>query len=292
MRQIININNKWSFRKGISVPPEKIDSSWCFVNLPHTYNAIDGQDGGNDYYRGYACYQKEFNRHELPEAEKYYLEIKGANSSAEVFINGVSIKKHDGGYSTWRVDITDRVCDRFIISIITDNSPNDRVYPQMADFTFYGGLYRDVNIICVPESHFDLDYYGAPGIEVTPSVTKDKADLKLVSHLKNAEGSEVVFSILNKESEKIAECNAMSDGSALISIDNPHLWHGKKDPYLYTAVAELIKNGEIIDSVRTTFGCRFFEITADRGFILNGEEYPLRGVSRHQDRWGVGNQIR
>ncbi len=291
MRQIININNKWTFRKGVSQPPEKTDNSWCFVNLPHTYNAIDGQDGGNDYYRGFACYQKEINRNDLPKAERYFLEIKGANSSAEVFINGVSVKKHDGGYSTFRVDITDRVKETFVISVVTDNSANDRVYPQMADFTFYGGLYRDVNIICVPESHFDLDYYGAPGIEVTPDVTNEKADIRLAAHLKNADGCRVVFSVYNKDGEKIADTDADKYGSALITIKNPHLWHGKKDPYLYTARAELIKNGELIDEVSTHFGCRFFEITADRGFVLNGEEYPLRGVSRHQDRLGIGNAL-
>ncbi len=291
MRQIININNKWTFRKGVTEPPEKPDNSWCFVNLPHTYNAIDGQDGGNDYYRGFACYQKEINRNDLPKADRYFLEIKGANSSAEVFVNGVSVKKHDGGYSIFRVDITERVKEHFVISVVTDNSANSRVYPQMADFTFYGGLYRDVNIICVPESHFDLDYYGAPGIEVTPSVTKEKADISLVAHLKNADGCKVVFSLYNKEDEKISEKPAEADGSALITIDSPHLWHGKKDPYLYTARAQLIKNGEVTDEVSTRFGCRFFEITPDKGFILNGEEYPLRGVSRHQDRLGIGNAL-
>ena len=291
MRQVISINSKWSFRKGITEPPEKIDKEWCFVNLPHTYNAIDGQDGGNDYYRGYACYQKELLKSDLPESEKYYLEFKGANSSAEIFINGVSIYRHDGGYSTFRVDITDRIRDRFLISVITDNSGNDRVYPQVADFTFYGGIYRDVNIICVPGSHFDLDYYGAPGIEVTPEVTKEKAEIKLVSHIKNADGLKIIFTVSDKDGQEIIRTMADNDGSALITIDNPHLWHGKKDPYLYSVKAELIKNDTAIDEVSTRFGCRFFEITADNGFILNGEEYPLRGVSRHQDRLGTGNAL-
>ena len=291
MRQVISINSKWSFRKGITEPPEKIDKEWCFVNLPHTYNAIDGQDGGNDYYRGYACYQKELLKSDLPESEKYYLEFKGANSSAEIFINGVSIYRHDGGYSTFRVDITDRIRDRFLISVITDNSGNDRVYPQVADFTFYGGIYRDVNIICVPGSHFDLDYYGAPGIEVTPEVTKEKAEIKLVSHIKNADGLKIIFTVSDKDGQEIIRTMADNDGSALITLDNPHLWHGKKDPYLYSVKAELIKNDTAIDEVSTRFGCRFFEITADNGFILNGEEYPLRGVSRHQDRLGTGNDL-
>ena len=292
MRQITSINNKWFFRKGVSVPPEKPDNSWCIVNLPHTYNAIDGQDGGNDYYRGFACYQKEISRSDLPKAERHFLEIRGANSSAEVFVNGVSVKKHDGGYSTFRVDITDRIKDSFIISVVTDNGANDRVYPQMADFTFYGGLYRSVNIISVAESHFDLEYYGAPGIEVTPEVSREKADVKLIAHVKHGEGTTVRFHLIDGEGNPVATADAdEKTNSALITLEAPHLWQGRNDPYLYTARAELIKNGEVIDEVSTRFGCRFFEITADRGFILNGEEYPLRGVSRHQDRWGLGNAL-
>ncbi|MBE6785482.1 MAG: glycoside hydrolase family 2 protein [Ruminococcaceae bacterium] len=292
MRQITSINNKWFFRKGVSVPPEKTDNSWCIVNLPHTYNAIDGQDGQNDYYRGFACYQKEMSRSDLPGAERHFLEIRGANSSAEVFVNGVSVKKHDGGYSTFRVDITDRIKDSFIISVVADNSANDRVYPQMADFTFYGGLYRSVNIISVAESHFDLEYYGAPGIEVTPEVSREKADVKLIAHVKHGEGTTVRFHLIDGEGNPVATADAdEKTNSALITLEAPHLWQGRNDPYLYTARAELIKNGEVIDEVSTRFGCRFFEITADRGFILNGEEYPLRGVSRHQDRWSLGNAL-
>lgn len=292
MRQIININRKWAFRKGVCEPKEKIDNSWCFVNLPHTYNDIDGQDGGNDYFRGKGCYIKEIiKKEELPEAEKYFLEINGANSSAEVFVNGKSLAKHDGGYSTFRVDITNQVRERFTVAIVTDNSPNERVYPQVADFTFYGGLYRDVNIICVPESHFDLEYYGAPGIEVTPDVTEEKAEIRLVSHLKNAEGLKVVFTVSDKDGNEIEALPADKNGAATISIKNPHLWQGKDDPYLYTAKAELMKCGEVIDCVSTRFGCRYFEINPEKGFILNGKEYPLRGVSRHQDRWGIGNAL-
>ncbi len=292
MRHTVNINRKWTFRKGIDKPPEKTDNTWCFVNLPHSYNAIDGQDGGNDYFRGKACYMKEIRKsEELPESERYFLEINGANSSCEVFVNGKSVARHDGGYSTFRVDITDKVKEHFLIAIVTDNSPNDRVYPQVADFTFYGGLYRDVNIICVPESHFDLEYYGAPGIEVTPTVTKQKADIKVIAHLKNAEGLGVAFTLYDKDGTEIATNRADKNGTAVFTLENPHLWQGLKDPYLYSVKAELVKNKEVIDSVSTRFGCRFFEINPEKGFILNGEEYPLRGVSRHQDRWGIGNAL-
>ncbi len=292
MRQTVNINRKWAFRKGVDTPPEEIDNAWCFVNLPHTYNAIDGQDGGNDYFRGKACYMKKLSKAEdLPESEKYFLEIKGANSVCDVFANGKHLFRHEGGYSTFRVDITSEVKNPFTLAIVTDNSNHQSVYPQIADFTFYGGLYRDVSIICVPESHFDLEYYGAPGIEVTPTVTKENAEIKLVAHLKNAEGLKVVFSVFDKDGNEIGTLPAEKDGSAIFLIESPHLWHGKKDPYLYTAKAELFKGGEVIDCVSTRFGCRFFEINPEKGFILNGEEYPLRGVSRHQDRWEIGNAL-
>ena len=156
MRQIINFNYKWAFSKEATAVPTVIDNKWNFVNLPHSWNAIDGQDGGNDYYRGMAYYAKSFDKMDLPTADRYYLEIKGANSSADVYLNGKQLAHHDGGYSTWRVDITDAMARENLLVIAVDNSANETVYPQVADFTFYGGLYRDVNIIAVSESHFDL----------------------------------------------------------------------------------------------------------------------------------------
>ena len=164
MRTVLNIIAGWSFDNDWKEAPVAIPEAAEAINLPHSWNAVDGQDGGNDYFRGTCCYVKQLE--ELPEAKKYYLEIQGANSSADVYLDGKHLAHHDGGYSTWRVDITEN--PKGLIAILVDNAPNDRVYPQMADFTFYGGLYRNVNVICVDESHFDLEYYGTPGIAVTP----------------------------------------------------------------------------------------------------------------------------
>ena len=177
MRTITNINRKWAFTKQTTQIPTSIDSKWDFVSLPHTWNALDGQDGGNDFYRGTAIYAKELDKEELPAAERYYIEIKGANSSADLYVGGKHLAHHDGGYSTWRCDITDYLNVKTMIVIAVDNTANETVYPQMADFTFYGGLYRDVNIIAVSESHFDLDYYGGPGIQVTPVVDGKNANV-------------------------------------------------------------------------------------------------------------------
>ena len=161
MREILNLNNGWAFSKDTAKAPNALPADWESVNLPHSWNATDGQDGGGDYFRGKCCYTKVLEN--LPAAAKYFLEINGANSSAEVYLDDKLLAQHDGGYSTWRVDLTEVLKEGSLLSIIVDNAPNETVYPQMADFTFYGGLYRNVNLICVPESHFDLSFYGGPG---------------------------------------------------------------------------------------------------------------------------------
>ncbi|MEE1319990.1 MAG: glycoside hydrolase family 2 TIM barrel-domain containing protein [Acutalibacteraceae bacterium] len=293
MRQILNLNRKWSFTKDFEGIPSAISDKWNFVSLPHSWNAIDGQDGDNDYYRGTCLYMKEIKKEDLPEAERYYLEINGANSSADVYVNGNKKAHHDGGYSTFRVDITDEIGISTMVAITVDNSANETVYPQMADFTFYGGLYRNVNLICVSESHFDLDYYGGPGLKITPTVDGNKAELEIEAYLTNAkEGQSLKFIIKDSEGNIAAEkVQNSSENKADFTIENVHLWHGRKDPYLYTAEIELLDGENVIDNVSARFGCRAFEIDPERGFILNGEEYPLRGVSRHQDRWGFGNAL-
>ena len=291
MRTIIDLNRKWAFAKGTTEIPSELPMLWNWVNLPHTWNAIDGQDGGGDYYRGTCCYVKEIQKMDLPEADRYYLEIRGANSSADVYWNGKHMAHHDGGYSTWRVDVTDVMDNENLLSIAVDNSPNQKVYPQVADFTFYGGLYRDVKLICVSDSHFDLDYYGGPGIKVNPCVSGKDANVEVEVFLTNAKLSQSVrFSILDAEGNLLQQ-KECKDTLASFQITDARLWNGRKDPYLYSCKAELLEDGNVLDCVSTAFGCRSYVIDPERGFILNGEEYPLRGVSRHQDRWDVGNAL-
>ena len=292
MRQIYNFNTKWGFSKEALEAPTTMPERWNWVNIPHTWNNIDGQDGGNDLYRGTAFYAKELEKIDLPKADRYFLEIQGANSSAILYINGKKLANHDGGYSTWRVDITDALEDKNLFVFEVDNSQNDRVYPQNADFTFYGGIYRDLNIIAVSESHFDLEYYGTPGIKVTPEVVGKDAKVEVEVFVKNEkETQKLVYTLKDAEGNVVAEKETpASETVASFEIENVHLWHGKKDPYLYTAEV-CLKDEEVLDNVSARFGCRIFEIHPENGFILNGEEYPLRGVSRHQDRWGIGNAL-
>ena len=288
MRTVLNLNPGWLFAMDSTVIPSEIPQDWQQVNLPHSWNAVDGQDGGADYFRGTCVYTKQLEG-ELPQADRYYLEIRGANSSADVYLDGKHLAHHDGGYSTWRVDVTEN--PKGIIAIAVDNAPNDTVYPQVADFTFYGGLYRDVNLVCVSESHFALEYYGTPGIKVTPIMEGDDAKVMTEVFVENGkEGQTFRYTLKNAEGKEIAVYEG-TEKKVPFRIKNAHHWHGRKDPYLYSIQAELLEDGTVLDTVSTRFGCRSFEIDPERGFILNGEEYPLRGVSRHQDRWGIGNAL-
>ena len=277
MREKILLNENWFFtgRDGKTVP----------CNIPHTWNAIDGQDGGNDYYRGECIYTKSFEKPEFDsEAQCIYLEFHGVNASARVELNGKSVMAHDGGYSTFRKDITALLETRNELKVWVDNGINDRVYPQKADFTFYGGIYRDVDLLVVNKNHFDLDYYGGSGIQITAKPVEGyrKGDV-VVKTFSNCEEA-VMVSVLDAEGREV--CSG-SGSEAHLTIENVRLWNGREDPYLYTAVGKLESGDEI--SVRCDV--REFRYHAKTGFYLNGKSYPLRGVSRHQDRKGLGNAI-
>ena len=295
MRETVNLNRKWAFIMGSEDVPKATPSPACYVNLPHTWNAIDGQDGGNDYTRGLCWYVKTLSREEIPQNKRLFLEINGANSSADLYVNGAHIAHHDGGYSTWRADITDAAGTSGDVLLVlgVDNSVKETVYPQMADFTFYGGLYRDVNLIAVPESHFDLTYYGGPGIAVTPVMEGDDARVTTHVYLTNAQPSQTLHYVLRDgEDREIAHADLSAQQTQWETvIPKAHRWDGRKDPYLYTAEVTLIDGDVGLDRVSARFGCRSFAIDPQKGFFLNGRSYPLHGVSRHQDRWGIGNAL-
>lgn len=272
MRQVIVFNENWTFTKPGNAPIP--------VRLPHTWNAQDGQDGGNDYWRGTAVYEKEFFRPDW--FGEIVLEFAGAAMSADVFVNGAQLAHHDGGYSTFRVNITDAlVPGNNKVTVSVDNSENDRVYPQKADFTFYGGLYRDVQLLLLPPEHFEVCKDGTPGIKVTP-VVKDSAAEVTVETWQNGEGT---VSFRFGDEVYTAE-SRNGHASVTFPIENVHLWDGVNDPYLYSIEAQF---GE--DVIAARFGCRSFSFDPEKGFLLNGHSYPLRGVSRHQDFLGVGNAI-
>ena len=291
-----NINASWQFTKdavsvgkGASVLTE---GNWEALDLPHTWNGIDGQDGGNDYYRGTCYYAKTMKRAEFGSEPIVYIEFEGAKSSATRYVNGKEAGSHDGGYSTWRVNITDFLAEDNEIVVAVDNAPNERVYPQMADFTFYGGLYRDVNVISVGEAHFGLDYDGGPALMVTPEVKGADADVEIEVFVTGcADGDELEYTILDGGQEVAKQTVGADTTKISFTISDVHLWNGRKDPHLYTAQVVLKRAGEAVDERSARFGCRTYEIDPEKGFILNGERYPLHGVSRHQDRPKKGNAL-
>lgn len=331
MRNSISLNPNWEF--SIKDQPA-ID-----VNIPHTWNAIDGQDGGNDYYRGTGTYEKTFAKPDFDaNTQDVYLEFCGVNATATVLLNGQKVASHDGGYSTFRANVTALLQEENDLRIAVDNTVNTRVYPQKADFTFYGGIYRDVNLLVVSKNHFELDYYGMSGMQITPEVKGDAADINMESYVYLEEGADasvytVELSILDHEGQVVLKeevsladftfdqprfgaitdenwlkgkgraADLMADvrvdlshtarqaASHVFHMDQPHLWKGVVDPYLYTAKASLLFHGQVLDEISQRFGVRSFAVYPDKGFYLNGKPYPLHGVSRHQDFKGIGNAI-
>ena len=277
MSKTILLNQNWIFSKEGHDEP---------VTLPHTWNAIDGQDGGNDYYRGTCCYTTVLPDIVLPENGRAVLQFDAVAMTAEVYLNEQKLAEHKGGYSAFCVDITDALRNGSnLLRVNVDNSDNDTVYPQKADFTFYGGIYRDVTLHVVPAAHFALAENGAVPVRVTPIVTDLDARRCEVTVEAAVVGAESVTFTMDGQQTSVA----VKDGNAraVFTLEHARLWDGLDDPYLYTVAARL-DNGE---TETARFGCRKFEIDPQKGFILNGRPYPLRGVSRHQDRKGVGVAI-
>ena len=279
MRSTTKLMKNWQFTGP--------DGKTAAVDLQHTWNNIDGQDGGNDYWRGTCIYKTRFAAPAFDKnTQQVWLQFEGVNASAKVTLNGVEVARHDGGYSTFRADVTALLADSNELIVEADNSKNDRVYPQKADFTFYGGIYRDVSLLVVNRNHIALGYLGGPGVQITPAVNGANADIEVKTWMEG--DGEVEFSIYDATG---AEVLTGKGRDTTVTLEHPHLWDGVRDPYLYTCAVRLVLNGEVQDEVRQRFGVRSFSVDPKQGFFLNGRPYPLHGVSRHQDRKGLGNAI-
>lgn len=302
MRNVINLNQDWRFIKEDTGLPERFPDNWQRVDLPHSWNAVDGHDGNGSYDRGKYWYAKRFKTPMQPlKGGRVYVEILAAGQQAAVYVNGKEAVYHEGGYSAFRADITD-LCkenkgnkedEENLLVVACSNEYKDSVYPQSADFTFYGGLYRGVNLISVPGAHFDLDYYGGPGFNVTPRICEcGAAAFELEAWVKNAdENFTVMYSIKDAEGLEVAGAVRPADDTKVtVYVPDVVKWD-MEHPYLYTVTALLQRRNEAYDEVTVRSGVRSFSCDPDKGFILNGVETPLRGVSRHQDRLYVGNAL-
>ena len=279
MRTVTKLMKNWQF----TGPDGKVTA----VDLPHTWNNIDGQDGGNDYKRCTCLYQTSFAKPAFDaDAQQVWLQFEGVNASAAVTLNGTEVICHDGGYSTFRADVTALLADENTLTVAVDNSKNDRVYPQKADFTFYGGIYRDVSLLVVHKDHIALNYLGSCGVRITPIVKGSSADIRVQTRVEG-EG-EVEITITDAAGSTVLNG---SGTDTTLTLQHPRLWDGVRDPYLYSCTVRLVQNGVAVDEVTRRFGVRSFRVDPKQGFFLNGRAYPLHGVSRHQDRKGLGNAI-
>ena len=296
MRNIINLNKDWKFIQKDAGLPNSLPTDWTSVDLPHTWNAVDGHDGNGSFDRGTYWYAKTFaTPKQAFGGNRIFVEILAAGQQATVYVNGTEVVYHEGGYSTFRADVTD-LCKEDgenLLVVACSNERKESVYPQSADFTFYGGLYRGVNIISVPDAHFDLEYYGGPGIQVTPTPCDcGGAMFDIVTYTKGIdENFTVLYSICDAEGQEVAGgCRPADDTKIKLFVPDAKKWE-IDDPYLYTVTALLQRRNEAFDEVSARVGVRSFSCDPDKGFIINGKETPLRGVSRHQDMLYKGNAL-
>lgn len=281
MKEIINLNQGWQFIKDVKGSP----TTPTFVNLPHNWNSIDGQDGKNDYFRGLSTYEKTIKDLVLTDDKVLFVEFKGVNSSCNVYFNKKLLGRHDGGYSTFRFKIDNKLVKEINnLFVEVDNSVNDDVYPQRADFTFYGGIYRDVNLIIASKNHFDLEKFGGLGADIDVFVKKGQGVIN-VKPFVVGKGS-VSLLLLDAKGKEVAKSKTTT-----LTLKNPRLWDGLKDPYLYTLKVQLINQDEVEDEIVKQVGFRSFYVDSKKGFFLNDELTVLRGVCRHQDRKDIGNSI-
>ena len=294
MRKILNLNSNWKFTKDLN------SNKWENVSIPHTWNSVDGYSG-NEYYKGACWYEKEFTVERLENDKRAYIEFNAVNSISDVYFNDVHLGQHRGGYSIFRYDVTDLIKfdEKNILKVKADNTIVKDVYPLMADFTFYGGIYRDVNLVITENIHFDLMDHGSTGVYISQDkVTEEVANLtikaKVVSHLEEDDAVRVVADIVDAEGRVVkytAKDFVINDNAEIIlpiTIENPTLWNGIENPYLYNVNVRIEKHNDVIDELNIPTGLRFFEFDPKKGFFLNGKHMKLQGVSRHQDKYGKG----
>lgn len=309
LRRTRSLNTNWKYKKNNLTLSEVKNSynKWSEINLPHTWNAIDGSNG-NDYYRGVSWYVKELNISEDEMNNHLFIEFEGSNSVTDVYVNDTHIGQHKGGYSTFRFDITKQIIfgEKNNIAVKVDNAEYPEIYPLRADFTFYGGIYRDVNLISVNPLHFDLEDYGSSGVYIEQKeVTEELALLNIITKLKNKDTqgkkARLWIEVLNERGQLITyqgkEVVIEKNRATLeteVRIDNPILWNGQDNPYQYHLKISLQQHNDTIDQLILPFGVRYFKVDPEEGFFLNGKHLSLNGVSRHQDRkdkgWAISKE--
>ena len=296
------LNDNWQFRFGHQVEKNTV----ARVDLPHTWNAQDALSGRTDYKRGLGHYERRLFVPADWKGQRLYLRFEGANSIADLFVNGRHAGQHRGGYGAFMFEITDFVNygKANTLRVSVNNAETLELMPLVGDFNFYGGLYRDVHLVRTGPTCISLLDHGSSGIRlVQDSVSKDYAAIRALVALSNgsdtATQAEVLLRLLDGDREVATQRLTLTlppdssvEGSLPVSLRRPHLWDGRRDPFRYRAEVSLWRNGHEVDRVEQPLGLRYYHIDPERGFFLNGRHLPLRGVCRHQDRSEVGNALR
>ena len=298
---VVSLDEDWQFRFSHSVEKGVYDR----VDLPHTWNAGDALSGKPDYKRGIGNYRKTITVPDDWKGKRVFIRFEGVNNVADMFVNGCHAGRHKGGYGAFTFDLTDGLRygaeNTFLVRV--SNAENLEIMPLVGDFNFYGGIYRNVSLIVAEPVHISMRDYGSSGVRlVQKSVSRESAQVDAVVQLSNDSGSgaeaELRVRLLDGEKEVLASSSAVSlpagesSHSIGFSLENPHLWNGTEDPFLYTAEVSLWQDGRMIDRVEQPLGLRYYSIDPEKGFFLNGRHLQLRGVCRHQDRAEVGNALR
>ena len=297
-REKILLNDNWRFRFSYQVQPR----SGQRVDLPHTWNAVDALTGKQDYYRGLGNYEKQLFVKPEWEGKRLFLRFEGAGTVTNLFINSTHVGEHRGAYGAFVFEITDYVeySKPNLILVRVNNAPQLDIMPLVGDFNMYGGIYRDVNLIVTEPLNISLTDYASPGVYLIQNkVTKEEANVMVKTMLSNganaAQQAQLQIKIkdgqktVQEQTKNISLLGRSEIASAVeFTIAKPHLWNGRKDPFMYRVVVELIAGGKVIDRVTQPLGLRFYHVDANEGFFLNGEHLQLRGVCRHQDRAELG----
>ncbi|MEV4320145.1 glycoside hydrolase family 2 TIM barrel-domain containing protein [Actinocrispum sp. NPDC049592] len=309
VRQLSSLNSGWRFLRSDAAnaqSPTFNDSSWSAVNVPHTWNAQDGQDGGSNYYRGIGWYRKHFTPSTTLAGKKLWLQFDGVNTIAEVWVNGTRLGDHRGGFATFRFDASAalRLGQDNVVAVKVNNASNPDIAPLSADFTFFGGIYRDVTLVAVDPLSIRMGDFGGPGVYLRQkSVTASSAGVDVTTKAWNnntsAKQVQVRTTVRDAAGAVVTSASAASrtvnaatgfDTVQSITIGSPHRWQGKADPYLYQATVEIIdaSTGTVTDAVTQPLGLRESTVDPSSGFLLNGRHLSLHGVNAHQDRLNQG----
>lgn len=301
-RQDILLNNDWNFRFSHQVQK----GTEVRVDLPHTWNAQDALSGKIDYKRGIGNYEKNLFIRSEWKGKRLFIRFEGVNNIADVFINRRHIGEHRGGYGAFIFEITGKVeyGKENSILVRVNNGEQLDIMPLVGDFNFYGGIYRDVHLLITDETCISPLDYASPGVRlIQDSVSHRYAKVRAIVDLSNGSSGnqEVELNVRLLDGQRVVKegtknvnlsGNEVMQQELTFEIDQPHLWNGRQDPFLYQAEVTLFRNGQMVDRVTQPLGLRFYRIDPDKGFFLNGKHLPLQGVCRHQDRSEVGNALR